>query len=50
MNLSGAAAGVLGGVLVVLIGYHGLSLVAALAVLPAAVALARARTAVPTPA
>ena len=50
MNLSGAVAGVLGGVLVALIGYHGLSLVAALAVLPAAAVLARAGRAVPAPA
>ena len=47
MNLSGAVAGVLGGVLVALVGYHGLSLVAALAVLPAAMVLARARPALP---
>lgn len=44
MNLSGAAGGLVGGVLVALIGYAGLSLVAAAAVLPAAVALARARS------
>ncbi len=43
MNLSGAAGGLLGGVLVALIGYAGLSLVAAAAVVPAAVVLALAR-------
>jgi MFS family permease len=47
MNLSGAVAGGLGGVLVALVGYHGLSLIAALAVLPAAAVLARARPALP---
>ena len=48
LSLSGAMGGVLGGVLVALIGYAGLSLTAALAVLPAAAVLARAqRVAVP---
>jgi MFS family permease len=49
MNLSGALGGIVGGVLLVLIGYHGLSLVAMLAVLPAAIVLARAGRAAPVP-
>jgi MFS family permease len=50
MNLSGALGGVFGGVLVAVVGYHGLSLVAMLAVVPAAVALLRARPVAPAPA
>ncbi len=49
MNLSGASGGLLGGVLVALVGYAGLSLVAAAAVVPAVVVLARSRAAAPTP-
>ena len=43
MSLSGAVGGGLAGVVVAVAGYHGLSLVAALAVVPAAAVLLRAR-------
>jgi MFS family permease len=49
MSLSGAVGGAMAGVLVSVAGYHGLSLVAALAVFPAAAILMRARPA-PAPA
>ena len=49
MSLSGAVGGGLAGVVVAVAGYHGLSLVAALAVVPAAVILLRTRSA-PAPA
>jgi MFS family permease len=45
MSLSGALGGALAGVVVAAAGYHGLSLVAALAVVPAAAVLLRARQA-----
>jgi len=43
MSLSGAVGGAVAGIIVSLAGYHGLSLVATLAVFPAAAILARAR-------
>jgi predicted MFS family arabinose efflux permease len=45
MSLAGATGGGLAGVVVSAVGYHGLSLVAALAVFPAAAVLIRTRPA-----